>query len=72
MSTTNLLAQVKNARRDVANMRINLRSRRGNTNTGAHYLDNALRNVNSQQRQQDRQLQNVLDTIMRGSGKNKK
>lgn len=69
MSSTNLLAQVKDARRDVANMRINLRSRRGNTKTGAHYLDNALRNVNSQQRYQDQQLQRVLDTIMQGSTK---
>lgn len=65
--STNLLAQVKSARRDVADMRVSLRSRQSAPKDA--YLEQALYDVNRKQRQQDRQLQHVRDTILQGSAR---
>lgn len=60
MST--LLAQVKKAREEVAIMRRNVRSGKS-SGTGVQYLNGALRQVNRQQDEQDRQVQHVLDVL---------
>jgi len=60
MST--LLAQVKKAREEVAIMRRNVRAGKS-SGTGVQYLNGALRQVNRQQDEQDRQVQHVLDVL---------
>lgn len=70
-SSDMLLRQVKHARRDVNSMRIELRQPHRKTGLDTGYINDALREVNQQQRQQDRQLQHVLDTILQASTKKK-